>query len=323
MTVRIMLGAAVAAAAMTPALARHAPVHRAAPPQRTVQLISMLAGGPAAEPAGEPEEAAAQTPAAAAPPPPSFALHDLSRRWVEYQMQASLASAPAPAGLPSIRDDDPFAPQARAAAPAADDVPPPAIAIGVPGWMIGRGAANPAAVRFAPGCAAVPYRPSGFLGLGSEARRQAYYGMMSAIACQYGVPVGLFDAMIIRESRYDPAIVSPKNAFGLTQLMPATAAGLGVDRYDVEQNLRGGARFLRQQLDRFGQVHLALAAYNAGPGRVHGQVPAITETQGYVADILDKWARLSGLGVTAPRPTRAVVHAPATVRSPGATMMLF
>ena len=105
--------------------------------------------------------------------------------------------------------------------------------------------------------------------------------------------------MIIRESRYDPTIKSPKNAFGLTQLMPATAAGLGVNRYDVGENLRGGARFLRQQLDRFGQYHLALAAYNAGPGRVHSAVPAIAETQAYVDDILGKWARLSGLGTPA------------------------
>jgi hypothetical protein len=60
---------------------------------------------------------------------------------------------------------------------------------------------------------------------------------MANIACQYGIPVGLFDAMIIRESRYNAAIYSPKNAFGLTQLMPDTAAGLGVNRYDVEQAL--------------------------------------------------------------------------------------
>jgi hypothetical protein len=64
--------------------------------------------------------------------------------------------------------------------------------------------------------------------------------MMSSIACEYGIPVGLFDAMIIRESGYKAGIYSPKNAFGLTQLMPGTAADLGVNRYDVEQNLRGG-----------------------------------------------------------------------------------
>src|SRR3546814_8671387 len=76
--------------------------------------------------------------------------------------------------------------------------------------------------------------------------------------------------MIIRESRYRTDALSPKNAFGLTQLMPGTAASLGVNRYSLEDNLRGGARYLRQQLDRFGHYHLALAAYNAGPGRVRG-----------------------------------------------------
>jgi soluble lytic murein transglycosylase-like protein len=101
--------------------------------------------------------------------------------------------------------------------------------------------------------------------------------------------------MIIRESRYNAAIFSPKNAFGLTQLMPGTAAGLGVNRYDVEQNLRGGARYLREQLDRFGHYHLALAAYNAGPGRVrNGSVPRIAETQAYVSSILLNWSKLSG-----------------------------
>src|SRR3546814_8519461 len=78
--------------------------------------------------------------------------------------------------------------------------------------------------------------------------------------------------------------------------MAATAAGLGVDRYSVEGNLRGGARYLRQQLDTFGQYHLALAAYNAGPGRVRGGlVPRIRETQDYVSNVLWNWSSLSGL----------------------------
>src|SRR3546814_15569946 len=76
--------------------------------------------------------------------------------------------------------------------------------------------------RFVPGCASPGYRATGFLSADAELRRASYYGMMSRIACEFGIPVGLFDAMIIRESRYHPTIVSPKNAFGLTQLMPAT-----------------------------------------------------------------------------------------------------
>jgi soluble lytic murein transglycosylase-like protein len=138
------------------------------------------------------------------------------------------------------------------------------------------------------------YRPSGLLARTAEMRRAAYYGMMSAVACEQGIPTGLFDAMIIRESGYNPIATSTANAYGLAQLMPGTAVGLGVDRYDPLQNMRGGARYLRQQLDRFGQVHLALAAYNAGPGRVRGgMVPRITETEAYVSNIIANWSRLT------------------------------
>ncbi|MFY0091934.1 lytic transglycosylase domain-containing protein, partial [Acinetobacter baumannii] len=82
---------------------------------------------------------------------------------------------------------------------------------------------------------------TGFLTSDAEMRRASYYDMMSNIACQYGIPVGLFDAMIIRESRYRPDAFSRKNAFGLTQLMPDTAVALGVNRYSINENLRGGA----------------------------------------------------------------------------------
>ena len=169
--------------------------------------------------------------------------------------------------------------------------------IAVPAWM--RSAA-PAltTMAFVPGCGASAYRPTGFLAAPAERRRAAYYGLMSSIACEQGIPVGLFDAMILRESGYDPAAVSPKQAFGFAQLMPGTAVALGVNRYDPLQNMRGGARYLRQQLDRFGRVELALAAYNAGPGKVKsGMVPAITETQAYVANIVANWQRLA-IGAT-------------------------
>src|SRR3546814_7604480 len=83
-----------------------------------------------------------------------------------------------------------------------------------------------------------PYRPSGFLRADAESRRASYYQLMSGIACEYGIPVGLFDAMIIRESRYRTDALSPKNAFGLTQLMPGTAASLGVNRYRDRKSTR-------------------------------------------------------------------------------------
>ncbi|HEX7952383.1 MAG TPA: lytic transglycosylase domain-containing protein [Burkholderiales bacterium] len=183
---------------------------------------------------------------------------------------------------------------------------PPSPPIVIPAWMQGGLAFAAAATSFVPGCAANDYHPSGFLDAGAEARRFSYYAMMSNIACEYGIPVGLFDAMIIRESRYKADVFSSKKAFGLTQLMPNTAAGLGVNRYDIEQNLRGGARYLRQQLDSFGQVHLALAAYNAGPGRVrNGMVPPIAETRAYVDNVLINWQRLAGMARVATVRNRA------------------
>lgn len=97
----------------------------------------------------------------------------------------------------------------------------------------------------------------------------------------------LFQALIKQESRFNVAAQSPVGAYGLTQLMPGTASDLGVDRYDVKDNLRGGARYFTTQLNRFGNIPHALAAYNAGPGRVieYGGVPPFAETQGYVRNI--------------------------------------
>jgi hypothetical protein len=109
-------------------------------------------------------------------------------------------------------------------------------------------------------------------------------------AQQYGIPPELFRGMITQESGWNPRIVSNKGAAGLGQLMPGTAAGLGVkDRFDPEANLDGSARYLKQQYDRFGSWDLALAAYNAGPGAVQkagDQIPRIRETENYVASIL-------------------------------------
>ena len=97
----------------------------------------------------------------------------------------------------------------------------------------------------------------------------------------------LFQALIKQESRFNVAISSPVGAYGLTQLMPGTASDMGVDRTVPIQNLRGGAKYITIQLGRFGNIPHALAAYNAGPGRVieYGGVPPFTETQGYVRNI--------------------------------------
>ena len=169
------------------------------------------------------------------------------------------------------------------------DVPSPPIAI--PLWMqTGRvmtGAAQVAQSVVAPymyspaACSMTPYRPRGDLAPWQEARRARYFPLISAVACEAGVPTGLLDALVAQESRYDPLIVSNKGAVGLTQLMPDTARGLGVlDSRDPLANLRGGARYLRSHLDEFKRVDLALAAYNAGPGRVRtlGRIPPFRET---------------------------------------------
>jgi len=118
-------------------------------------------------------------------------------------------------------------------------------------------------------------------------------GRVAALALKYDISPALLEALVWQESRWHPAAVSPAGARGLAQLMPGTARQMGVNPHDPNANLEGGARYLRQQLDAFdGNVEKALAAYNAGPGRVidAGGIPRIRETQNYVAAIL---ARLS------------------------------
>jgi hypothetical protein len=115
--------------------------------------------------------------------------------------------------------------------------------------------------------------------------------LIAATAQRYGIEPSLLSAMVQTESNRNPRAVSPAGAQGLTQLMPGTARGLGVrDPFDAAQNLDGGARYLRQQIDRFGSPALALAAYNAGPARVarSGGIPAIPETQRYVSTVMSR-----------------------------------
>lgn len=114
-----------------------------------------------------------------------------------------------------------------------------------------------------------------------EAKRQA---------TAYRIPETLFLALIQQESGWNSNARSPVGAIGLAQLMPGTAKDLKVNPYDPKQNLRGGAKYLREQYDRFGDWRLALAAYNAGPGAVmkYGGVPPYRETRNYVRRILGK-----------------------------------
>ncbi len=126
----------------------------------------------------------------------------------------------------------------------------------------------------------------------------AFGAEIDAAAASNGIDPALLKGLVSQESGFDPNARSGAGALGLTQLMPGTAAGLGVTNpLDPVQSLQGGAKYLRQQLDRFGgDEKLALAAYNAGPGAVakYGGVPPYRETQNYVTNVLSKAASYRG-----------------------------
>ncbi len=132
--------------------------------------------------------------------------------------------------------------------------------------------------------------------LASPARHAAaipdnYNAKVQELASRFDLSPALIEALVWQESRWNAAALSPKGAQGLAQLMPGTARELGVDARDPNANLEGGARYLRAQLDRFdGDLEKALAAYNAGPGRVEraGGIPNIQETKTYVAAIMGR-----------------------------------
>jgi soluble lytic murein transglycosylase-like protein len=129
------------------------------------------------------------------------------------------------------------------------------------------------------------------------AAARPYAGAIARAAAAEGVDPALLSSVAWTESGFRAQARSGAGALGLMQLMPATAAGLGVDPLDPEQALAGGARYLRTQLDRFGgRADLALAAYNAGPTAVrrHGGVPPYPETQAYVTRVLDRYRQLGG-----------------------------
>lgn len=116
--------------------------------------------------------------------------------------------------------------------------------------------------------------------------------LIARIAREEEIDEALVRAVVQVESGGDPHAVSPKGAMGLMQLMPRTAEAMGVNNpFDPEQNLRGGVRLLKILLNEFGDVRLALAAYNAGGPAVrqHRGIPPYAETQGFVQRVLNLW----------------------------------
>ncbi len=125
----------------------------------------------------------------------------------------------------------------------------------------------------------------------SSAIPDAYAVYVADLGNRFDLSPALIEALVWQESRWREDAISPAGARGLAQLMPGTARDLGVDADNPLANLEGGARYLREQLDRFdGDLELALAAYNAGPGRVirSGGIPRIKETRAYVAAIMGR-----------------------------------
>lgn len=126
---------------------------------------------------------------------------------------------------------------------------------------------------------------------GLKAHPSAFDDTLQAAAERYGLDPALLKAIAHAESGFSPLAVSHAGAKGIMQLMDATARHLGVeDSFDPAQNIDGGARFLRQLLDRYnGDELLAVAAYNAGPGAIDrwGGLPPYSETRAYVPRVMD------------------------------------
>jgi soluble lytic murein transglycosylase-like protein len=130
--------------------------------------------------------------------------------------------------------------------------------------------------------------------IGSVKEKTNYKGDFNEIidnnSKKYNINSSIIKAVIKAESDFDPSVVSSAGAMGLMQLMPDTAKSLGVgEPFDPVENIEGGVKYLKEMLNKFGgNLELALAAYNAGPGNVvkYGGIPPFQETENYVAKIM-------------------------------------
>jgi len=161
--------------------------------------------------------------------------------------------------------------------------------------------------------AAAPVNPAG-----QEVNGEStdFLAIIEKYSKEYGIDPRLIHSMITTESAFNPRAVSPKGAQGLMQLMPGTAAQLGVaNPFDPEENISGGIRYMRSLLDTFSghsdTLMLSLAAYNAGENLVRrlGRVPAIRETNNYVRDIIQRYGQTETV-VQDPLPTPDLIQIP-------------
>jgi soluble lytic murein transglycosylase-like protein len=156
----------------------------------------------------------------------------------------------------------------------------------------------------------------------AEAAKAPFRDLIESAASRYGVDVDLITSVIAAESNFDPKAVSRRNARGLMQLLPQTAARLGVQHlFDPRENIDAGTHYLRDLLVQYkNDLALTLAAYNAGPQRVHqyGRVPPFAETQSYVRRVRNAYAkRKSGLPDSKPSTTIAPTASSASTAPSG------